>query len=156
MRNETIRVKDDEESLTFIKGKRAWYCVYARGVVTRTWLKSLREEKIAVYVNRGRAQFKANGKQYVLKHVVARAFLPEYKKGLNVIVRDGDELNCAVANLEISSNRELGKRSGPLANVSIAILVKAPNGNQTVYPSIRAAAKPIILQLSDYAELLEW
>lgn len=136
---------NDVETLTFHKGKRAWYCVYANGIVTRTWLKSLREEKIPIYFHRRdkKAYFGADGKQYVLKHVVAKAFLPGYEKGTSVIVRDGNELNCSVENLKILSKREFSKYKSDYSKTSVRIKVISPSGTQTVYLSIRSAAEQL-------------
>lgn len=125
----------------FCKGQRADYCVYACGYVTRTWKKSMIEELVKPYKRRGKLIVKCNQKEFTLKHLVAAGFLPDYKKGDNVICVDGNENNCHIDNLCIVSKKHLGRITGHLARSKKIQVKSLVNGEIKEYGSIRKAAK---------------
>ena len=87
------------ETYQFFHGKRADYCVYANGIITRTWKKSMIEEIVKPYMHKGNLTVKVSGKNLIVKHVVASAFLSDYSKGCSVVCIDSDETNCREDNL---------------------------------------------------------
>lgn len=132
-----------ENSTQFYHGPRADYCVYDSGLVTRTYKKSIREVKVAVYMRRGKAAVKCGQKEFILKHLVASKFIPEYKKGMSVVCVDGDEMNCGVENLCVIGAAQLGRLTGWRAT-SQAIKVKdKTTGEVKTFRSVREAAKSL-------------
>lgn len=118
-------------------GKRFVYSVCETGEVIKTSHKALKESKVKPYLKRGRATITLNGKEYILKNLVASKFIKSYKKGDCVELIDGDPFNCHIRNLRIYSKSEHGKRNGHLAT-SKKIIV-----NGVEYRSIRECAKAL-------------
>lgn len=132
-----------EETQQFHHGKRADYCVYADGRVTRTWKKSMVEELVKVYLNKGKAKMKCGQKEFVLKHIVAAAFLPEYRTGAAVICIDRNELNCSVDNLCVVGKRQLGRLTGHKSKSHKVTVEDLNTGEVKKYRSVREAAKSL-------------
>ena len=132
-----------EDTKQFHHGARADYCVYSDGRVTRTWKKSMTEELVSVYLSKGKAMVKCGGKDYILKHVVATSFLPEYRKGASVVCVDGNEWNCNVDNLCVMSNRQLGRLTGYKSKSQAVQVTDLRTGTTQTYRSIREAAKSL-------------
>ena len=132
-----------ENSTQFYHGPRADYCVYDSGLVTRTYKKSIREVRVAVYMRRGKACVKCGQKEFILKHLVASKFLPDYKKGMPVICVDGDEMNCNVENLCIMSNAQLGRLTGWQATAQAIKVKNKTTGKVKTFRSVREAAKSL-------------
>lgn len=132
-----------DETRQFYHGKRADYCVYSDGRVTRTWKKSMVEELVSVYLRRGKAIVKCSNKEFVLKHIVAAAFLPEYRKGASVICIDQNELNCSVDNLCVMSARQLGRLAGRKTKSWKVIVTDLRTGKTKKFRSVREAAKAL-------------
>ena len=129
-----------DETRQFLHGERADYCVYGDGTITRTWKKSMIEEKVAVYLRRGKAYVKCGGREMVLKHIVAAAFLPEYRKGASVVCIDRDEMNCAVDNLCVMTKKHLGRLTGHKATSEAVAVRDKRTGEIKKYRSVRRAA----------------
>lgn len=129
-----------EETRQFLHGNRADYCVYGDGTITRTWKRSMIEEKVAVYTKHGKAYVKCDRRDMVLKHIVAAAFLPEYRKGAAVVCIDHDEMNCAVDNLCVMTAKHLGRLTGHKARSEAVIVLDKRTGEIKNYRSIRRAA----------------
>lgn len=132
-----------DETRQFYHGKRADYCVYSDGRVTRTWKKSMVEELVSVYLNKGKAKLTCGNKEFVLKHVVAAAFLPEYRKGAAVICIDRNELNCSVDNLCVMNSKQLGKLTGHMAKAYVVNVTDLRTGKTKRFRSVREAAKAL-------------
>lgn len=132
-----------ENSTQFYHGPRADYCVYDSGLVTRTYKKSVREVRVAVYIRHGKAAVKCGQKEFILKHLVASKFIPGYKKGMAVICVDGNELNCGVENLCVMNKGQLGRLTGWQATAQALKVKDKSTGEVKTYRSIREAAKSL-------------
>lgn len=130
------------ETYQFCHGERADYCVYANGTITRTWKKSMVEEVVKAFMHKGRLTVKISGKHLPVKHVVAAAFIPSYRKGISVVCADGDETNCNVDNLCVISKRALGRITGWKAKAQ-RVAIHLPDGSHKAYRSVREAAKAL-------------
>lgn len=127
----------------FHHGNRADFCVYADGTITRTWKKSMVEEKVKPFISHGKLTVKCGGRQFIVKHLVASAFLKDYQKGASVICVDGNNWNCCEENLCVVPKKMLGRITGWKAR-SQGILIKKENEkNFRAYRSIREAAKAL-------------
>ena len=144
-----------DETRQFYHGERADYCVYADGRVTRTWKKSMVEELVKVYMNQGKARVKCGQKEFVLKHVVAAAFLPEYRKGASVVCVDGDELNCSVDNLCVMSARQLGRLTGHKSKSHAVTVKDLSTGKVERYRSVKEAAKSLYCSFQTVLDYME-
>lgn len=132
-----------EYTKQFYHSERADFCVYADGRVTRTWKKSMVEELVQVYMRRGKAMLKCGQKTFILKHVVAEAFIPEYRKGASVVCIDRNELNCSVDNLCVMSSRQLGRLTGHMAKSWKITVKELSTGKTQKFRSVREAAKSL-------------
>lgn len=83
------------------EGERFYYSVREDGVVFKTSKVRYIESRAAVYIVRGMATVKINQKEYTLKNLVAKHFIPEYRAGDYVEAIDGDPLNCSADNLRL-------------------------------------------------------
>lgn len=133
----------DCESRQFYHGPRADYCVYESGLVTRTYKHGLKEFKVAVFMRRGKAAVKCGQKEFILKHLVASQFIPEYKKGMAVVCVDGDEFNCCVENLCVIGKSQLGRLTGWKSTSQPVKVENKTTGEVQTYRSIREAAKKL-------------
>lgn len=139
---------DDSDGQTFLATERIIYWASEQGYITRTFRKSLKEHYVKPYIKDGKATVKINGKEIVLKNLIARLFNKEYKEGDSVICIDGDLWNCTAVNLKVYKKRELGKRTGWMSK-SKAVLV----GEGLEFRSVRAAAKHLFCS---YQTLLDY
>lgn len=136
----SIRASDYTQQ--FFHGKRADYCVYGNGTVTRTWRKSWIEEIVTPYLSKGKLTVKCGGKEFIVKHLVAQAFLPDYQKGLSVVCVDGNEKNCDMENLCVINKTALGRITGGKTRKAKKIYVRNIETNEHfTADSVRAAAK---------------
>lgn len=87
-----------------------------------------------------KAMIKIGTKSRILKHLVAQAVYPAYKKGTPVLCRDRNEMNCDYKNLIITSKSHLGKLTGHLSGKGKPVRVYI-NDKWQVCRSARAAAK---------------
>lgn len=120
-----------------IEGKIFVYKIGDDGTVIKCSKKLYRESKSTPYAKRGKMAVKINRKEYILKHLVAKAFIDGYKKGLSVTHKDGNFKNCAVDNLVVFTKEELGKLTGGDSKRKPVIA----NGNE--YYSVRDCAKSL-------------
>lgn len=124
--------------------KRHKYYVSNQGYVLSVSAKSYKEHKLTGYVKQGRVNapyvIKLGNKERCVKHLVAQAFIPEYKGAdSNILHKDGNKKNCRVDNLIVVPKRQVAKITGPQSR-SQKIIVTDYQGNETVYSSIRKAA----------------
>ena len=119
------------------EGKRFYYSVREDGAVFKTSKVRYIESRAAVYIKRGKATVKINQKEYTLKNLVARHFVPEYCDGDYVEVIDGDPLNCSADNLRLYTQAEHGRRTGHRSRSRKVI------ANGVKYRSVREAAKAL-------------
>lgn len=141
MRNKQM-IHPSDDTRQFLHGKRADYCVYGDGTITRTWKKSWIEEVVKPYLKRGKLTVKCGGKEFIVKHLVAWAFLPEYKKGLSVVCVDSNERNCAIDNICVISAKQLGRITGGTNKKCKKMFVSnSVTGRTFRANSARAAAK---------------
>lgn len=131
------------ETYQFFHGERADYCVYANGTITRTWKKSMIEEIVKPYMHKGKLTVHVSGKNFIVKHVVAAAFLPNYRKGCSVVCVDRDETNCGEDNLCVISKRALGRITGWMSKSQKIEILRPGERAYKKYRSIREAAKSL-------------
>ena len=133
------------------------YYVSNQGYVLSVSSKSYKERRLTGHVKQGRKNapytIRIGGKDKSIKHLVAQAFMPDYK-GLdsNILHKDGNKKNCHVDNLIIVPKKQVCKITGPLSR-SQKVVVTDKHGTETVYSSIRKAA--IALNCS-YQTLLDY
>lgn len=133
------------------------YYVSNQGYVLSVSSKSYKERRLTGYVKQGRKNapyiIKLDGKEKCIKHLVAQAFMPDYKGDKSVILhKDGNKKNCRVDNLIVVSKRQVNQITGALST-SQKVVVTDKQGIETVYSSIRKAA--IALNCS-YQTLLDY
>lgn len=107
MKAKTIPYKfkhDENCGKQFLKTDRVVFWICEKGYITRTFLKSFKEHYVIPYSKRGKAAVKIQGKEHILKHLIAEHFSSEYKKGMSVICIDGNEMNCDIENYVIKDN----------------------------------------------------
>lgn len=120
------------------------YYVSNQGYVLSVTSKSYKEYKLSGYIKQGRKNalyvVKIGTTEHCIKHLVAKAFLPEYR-GLdsNIFHKDGNIKNCRADNLIIAPKREVAKITGAQSR-SQAVIVIDSNGLETTFSSIRKAA----------------
>ena len=124
--------------------KRHKYYVSNQGYVLSVTSKSYKEHKLSGYIKRGRKSapyvVKIGENEHSVKHLVAQAFLPEYKGLASYIFhKDGNIKNCRVDNLIIVPKKEVAKITGARSR-SQAVVVINSNGLETTFSSIRKAA----------------
>lgn len=134
------RTKDFALWATFDESDCFIYKVSEEGNILAFSKKTFREFGRAIYKRRNSAAFKANNKEYILKCLVAKHFISEYKQGDFVICKDGDEMNCSVNNLKVVSRSEYGKQTGALSKSKV-ITVYYPDGKKKVFQSASAVAR---------------
>jgi hypothetical protein len=89
-----------------------YYQVLEDGSVVKTSKASYEESRAKPFLRDGMATVKINNKDYRLKNLVAKHFIPGWLKGDYVEVIDGNPFNCRVGNLRIYKRAEHGKRTG--------------------------------------------
>lgn len=109
--------------------------------------KSYKEHKLSGYVKQGRKNapyvIKLGNKEKCIKHLVAQAFIPEYKGAKsNILHKDGNKKNCRVDNLIVVPKSQVAKITGPQSR-SQKIIVTDHKGTEIVYSSIRKAANSL-------------
>lgn len=129
-----------EETRQFLHGARADYCIYGDGTITRTWKKSLIEEKVKIYMHHGKAVAKCGNRELIVKHIVAAAFLPGYKKGASVVCIDGNERNVAAENICIVKKEQLGRLTGHKSRSQAITVKNLSTGEIKKYRSVRRCA----------------
>jgi hypothetical protein len=112
------------------------YQVCDNGAVIKTSRKHYIESEVKPYFRRGNVWVKINGKEYLLKRLVAEHFLG-LEPDERVRIVDGNHFNCSVENLEVLHMTELGERTGHLAR---SRKVKI---NGVEYRSVRECAKAL-------------
>ena len=142
MKNKSI-VGYSIETRQFLHGKRADYCIYGDGSVTRTWKVSMVEERVRPYMHKGKLMVKCGQQEFTVKHLVAWAFLENYEKGDCIICVDRDERNCAVENLCVMKSRQLGKLTGHLSRSCPVFVRNNESGQEVRYRSVREGAKAL-------------
>jgi len=95
-----------------VESKVYAYQVRADGMIIRTSKKRFVESRVKPFMKRGKLMVKIANREYCVKHLVAAAFMPRYRKGYGVIHRDGDPVNCGLGNLVVMSARKLGRVTG--------------------------------------------
>lgn len=120
------------------------YYVSNQGYVLSVSSKSYKERKLTGYVKQGRVNapyvIKLGNKEKCIKHLVAQAFIPEYKGAdSNILHKDGDKRNCRADNLIVVPKRQVCRITGPQSR-SQKIIVTDRQGHETIYSSIRKAA----------------
>lgn len=124
--------------------KRHKYYVSNYGYVLSVTSKSYKERKLKGYVKQGRKNapyvIKLGDKEKCIKHLVAQAFIPEYKGAdSNVLHKDGNKLNCRADNLIVVPKSQVAKITGPQSR-SQAVIVVDNKGLETTFSSVRKAA----------------
>lgn len=127
--------------------KRHKYFVSNQGYVLSVSPKSYKEHKLSGYIKQGRVNapyvIKLGDKEKCVKHLVAQAFIPEYKgTQSNILHKDGNKKNCRVDNLIVVPKSQVAKLTGPQSR-SQKIVVTDHQGKKTVYSSIRKAANSL-------------
>lgn len=107
------------------------------------------EKELKGYIKRNDLYLKINGKEQKMKNLVASEVFINYKKGMNVILNDGDPRNCDVYNLSVYTKQQLGKLTGGKNSRKISIVI-----NGVVYPSIRKAAKANFVSYQTLSDFL--
>lgn len=131
---------------TSLSGKE--YYVHTSGIVAVRY-KNGKERLLSTYVKHNKdLVVKIINKEYKVKNLVAAEVFSKYRKGVNVIFKDGNFRNCDCYNLQIISKKLLGQRTGILAGRNTKIKI-----NNEVYPSIRAAAKALYVS---YQTLIDY
>ena len=120
------------------------YYVSNQGYVLSVSGKSYKEHRLTGYVKQGRKNapyvIKIGQQEKCVKHLVAQAFLPDYKGSKRVILhKDGNKKNCRADNLIVVSKRQVNQITGPLSR-SQKVIVTDNQGHEAVYSSIRKAA----------------
>lgn len=129
------------------------YYIGTDGLIHKLTRKSGIESIMHGTLKRGAVVVKINGKHKSIKAIVAQAFIPQSRKGRWVIKNiDGNPWNNAVDNLELISQREYNRITGPMAT-SQRIEVFTPDGKRKVYSSIRKAAKDMYVS---YQTILDY
>ncbi|MBR2385690.1 hypothetical protein IKA92_07385 [bacterium] len=123
------------------------YYVHTSGIVAVKY-KNGKEKVLSAFERDGDLFVKIINKDYKVKHLVAAEVFSKYRKGTNVIFKDGNFRNCDCYNLQIISKKLLGQRTGILAGRNTKIRI-----NNEVYPSIRAAAKALYVS---YQTLIDY
>lgn len=155
MRNNAV-IRYSDYTYQFHHSERVDYCVYGSGMITRTWRKTWREEVARPFIKDGKLTIKCGGKTFIVKHVVAEAFLPNYRKSDSVVCIDGNEWNCDMGNLQIYSKRKLGKITGGTTKKCRKVLVvNKRTGEKFQSNSVRTAAKKNALLIPDTTRLHE-
>ena len=138
-------MKNTVERFEFIceTDKHSYY-VSNQGYVLSVSSKRFKERRLTGYVKQGRKNapyiIKIGSKEKCIKHLVAQAFIPDYKGDKSVILhKDRNKKNCHVDNLIVVSKRQVNQVTGPLSR-SQKIVVTDNQGKETVYSSIRKAA----------------
>lgn len=137
--------------------QRHKYYVSNQGYVLSVTSKSYKEHKLSGYIKQGQKNalyvVKIGTSEHCVKHLVAQAFLPEYR-GLdsNVLHKDGNIKNCRADNLIIVPKSQVAKITGAKAR-SQAVIVIDSNKTGITFSSIRKAA--IYLNCS-YQTLLDY
>lgn len=124
--------------------KRHKYYVSNYGYVLSVTSKSYKERKLTGYVKQGGKNapyvIKLGDKEKCIKHLVAQAFIHEYKGAdSNVFHKDGNKLNCRADNLIVVPKSQVAKITGPKSR-SQAVIVIDSKGLETTFSSIRKAA----------------
>lgn len=116
-------------------GKMYVYKIGNDGTVIKCSKKLYRESTSTPYIKDGKMAVKINGKEYYVKHLVAKAFIDGYKKGAPIIHKDGNPKNCSIDNLMLITKTELGRITGGDSRRKAVIV------NGTEYYSVRECAK---------------
>lgn len=118
------------------------YFLHTSGIVGVRY-KNGKERMLKSWLNsNGDAMVRVSTKQYKLKNLVAKAVFLYYKKGLAVLHKDRNAMNCDYKNLIVTTPSKLGKATGHLANKSMP--VKAFIGGEWCrFRSVRQGAKAL-------------
>ena len=128
--------EDDALSCARIaEGKMYLYKAREDGTVMRTSKKRFVQSRVKPYLKRGMAAVKVNGRELVLKNLIARHFVEGWQEGAYVETADGDPLNCAASNLRLYTRSEHGRRTGGMNGRAVGVVV-----NGIRHRSIRRAA----------------
>ncbi len=123
---------------------RQKYYASSNGYILSVNKKTYSEKKLKNYLKTKRKNppyvVKIDGREYLVKHLIAKAFLYGYKKNnCCVLHKDGNKKNCAVSNLIVVPKRQVARITGPMARSS-AVTVCNGQGERANYSSIRKAA----------------
>lgn len=124
--------------------KKHKYYVSNQGYILSVTSKSYKEHKLKGYIKQGQKNapcvVKIGTAEHCVKHLVAQAFLPEYRgSDSNIFHKDGNKMNCRADNLIIIPKSQVSKITGPQSR-SQAVIVVDNNGLKTIFSSIRKAA----------------
>jgi hypothetical protein len=129
------------------ENKNFVYQINRDGKIIKTSKKMFRESRVKPYNKCGKLAVKIAGKEYHVKHLVAMAYISDYRKGDSVVLKDGNYKNCKLGNLIIFTKSELGKITGGDSRR------KPVMANGVEYYSVRDCAKSLNCSyqtLSDY------
>ena len=102
-------------------------------------LKGSRKKKSYGYV----LLVKINGKEYCVKHLIAKAFIKKYKENESVIFhKNENNEDCSVDNLLIIPKNDVAAITGAMAK-QMPITVTYPDGKTEKFNSARSAAKAL-------------
>lgn len=139
------------------KSDKKKYYASNKGYILSVDKKSYSEKKLKSYlkakIKNPPYVVKIDGKERIVKHLIAKAFLHEYKENdCCILHKDGNKNNCAVDNLIIVPKKLVNKVTGPMSR-SCPVIVCDLTGEEQQYSSIRKAA--LALNVS-YQTLLDY
>lgn len=125
--------------------QRYWFSVSEDGKVLRTNKKTYNEVIVPPFYKKGKtAAVKVNGKEQLIKHLVAAAFLVGYESGMGIFHKDGCEKNCSADNLVLVSRSDLGRMTGAMMQRRTPVkLLNLATAEVCTYASIREAARSL-------------
>mgnify|MGYP000848406916 FL=1 len=88
-----------------------------------------------------------NRKQYLIKKLVAMAFLKDYRKGHRIFFKNKDHTDCSVENLYSISASEYGKKFGKYLSGRSKPVKIIKNGETKKYYSMRECSKDLGVSL---------
>ena len=100
---------------------------------------------------------KLGDREVALKYLILEAFVPGFKRqracSINVVHRDGDIWNCALANLEVKTKAEVAAVTGPMSR-SCPVRVRYDDGREECFSSIRACARGLFVSYQTVLDFL--
>lgn len=133
------------------------YYASNKGYILSVNKKTYSEKKLKNYLKSKRKNppyvVKIDGKEYLVKHLIAKAFLRNYKgNGSCILHKDGNKKNCSADNLIIVPKKQINKITGAMSK-SHAVTVCDLHGTEQNYSSIRKAAAALHVS---YQTLLDY
>ena len=131
-------------------GKMYEYAVCEDGSVVKCSRVHYSETEVKPYLRRGAVVVKVNGRELLLKNLVAQHFLKGYRNGMLVECIDSDPFNCCVGNLRTYTMQEHGQRTGWRSGRSQRVVADGVE-----YRSLRECAKSLYVSYQTLADYLD-